>query len=634
MSLSYSFSTNKVIAGEVEVLNVTSSGNQTFAPTGDVILNPSGSDVTLSAGVNLTYNGGTQFLDSSGVVTNCTQLNVDNIRIDGNTISSTNDGNIILSPNTDRCVEFATELCIYNAASDPSANLTNGMLYYNSTSHAIKVYANSSWTTLATSSATGDVVGPASATDEAVALFDGTTGKLLKNSDLIYTTASFQLNINNSAGDYRINGTSVLTGTTLGSGVVNSSLTSVGTLTALQVDNVNINANTISTTDTNGDLVLAPDGTGSVTTTATISAGALTADNITIDGNTISSTNLNGDVNVDPDGTGNLNLVSGGYQLAGTTVLSGTTLGSTIVTSSLTSVGTLTALQVDFINIDGNTISSTDVSNTGIILDPAGTGDIEILSGSIDVATGGDYQINNVSVLNATTLGSSVVTSSLTTVGALASGSIASGFGSINIGSNSIVAGQLDIDSTLRLDSGTISIQTGNTDLVLTPGATTGKVDVTNGNMNLASTYNYTINGTAIRDVTETLTNKTITGLANTISAVLSNQWIGGPVLQTSTTATDENMFVFVYAGTDNAPAITAIYAHAYSSEGVNGVTVKVRDFTNSLDICSATVTATSNANIQTLGTISNLPTGRAVFILQLNKSTSGTGYSSGILVN
>ena len=36
---------------------------------------------------------------------------------------------------------------------------------------------------------TGDVVGPASATDNAVAVFDGTTGKLLKNGVVLGTAA-------------------------------------------------------------------------------------------------------------------------------------------------------------------------------------------------------------------------------------------------------------------------------------------------------------------------------------------------------------------------------------------------------------------------------------------------------------
>ena len=49
-------------------------------------------------------------------------------------------------------------------------------------------------------------------------------------------------------------------------------VTSVGTLTALQVDNVNINGNTVSTTNTNGDLTIAPNGSGNVAmTTDTLS---------------------------------------------------------------------------------------------------------------------------------------------------------------------------------------------------------------------------------------------------------------------------------------------------------------------------------------------------------------------------
>jgi hypothetical protein len=43
--------------------------------------------------------------------------------------------------------------------------------------HAIKTYGNANW-----GSGAGDVVGPASATDNAISLFDGTTGKLIQNS--------------------------------------------------------------------------------------------------------------------------------------------------------------------------------------------------------------------------------------------------------------------------------------------------------------------------------------------------------------------------------------------------------------------------------------------------------------------
>jgi hypothetical protein len=64
-----------------------------------------------------------------------------------------------------------------------------------------------------------------------------------------------------SGQDYQINATSVLNATTLGSGVVASSLTSVGTLTSLDVDNINLNGNTISTTS-GGELIVSVANTG------------------------------------------------------------------------------------------------------------------------------------------------------------------------------------------------------------------------------------------------------------------------------------------------------------------------------------------------------------------------------------
>ena len=54
---------------------------------------------------------------------------------------------------------------------------------------------------------------------------------------------------------------------TLGSTALNpgATVTALAGLTQLDVDNVSVNTNTISTTDTNGNLVLAPNGTGTVT---------------------------------------------------------------------------------------------------------------------------------------------------------------------------------------------------------------------------------------------------------------------------------------------------------------------------------------------------------------------------------
>lgn len=79
------------------------------------------------------------------------------------------------------------------APSSPSA----GDLWWNSEEGKLKIYytdANSSqWVdaftgSVGASGTSGDVVGPSSATDNAVALFDGTTGKLIKDSGVLLSS--------------------------------------------------------------------------------------------------------------------------------------------------------------------------------------------------------------------------------------------------------------------------------------------------------------------------------------------------------------------------------------------------------------------------------------------------------------
>ncbi len=79
------------------------------------------------------------------------------------------------------------------------------------------------------------------------------------------------------------------------------------------------------------------------------------------------------------------------------------------------------------------------VSNGNITLDPHGTGSKVFSTGSIDLSTGADYQINHASVLSADTLGDSVINSTLTKVGTLTSGQIGIGFGAIS--TNSTIRG-------------------------------------------------------------------------------------------------------------------------------------------------------------------------------------------------
>ena len=93
-----------------------------------------------------------------------------------------------------------------------------------------------------------------------------------------------------------INGTTVLNATTLGSGVVSSSLTSVGTLTTLTVDNVIINGTTIGHTDDTDLITL---GSTAVTLASNVDFNVAKAGGLQIAGSAVSST------------AGELNLVDG-----------------------------------------------------------------------------------------------------------------------------------------------------------------------------------------------------------------------------------------------------------------------------------------------------------------------------------
>jgi len=250
------------------------------------------------------------------------------------------------------------------------------------------------------------------------------------------------LNID-SGQTYKINNTNVLDATTLGSGVVNSSLTSVGTLTRLVVAGVTTsggyNATTGNDYKINGTSVLTATTLGSgvvnssLTSIGTLSGGLNIASAQTYKINNtevLSSTTLGSGVvnsSLTSIGTllGGLNIDSGQtYKINNTNVLDATTLGSGVVNSSLTSVGTLTSLNVSgtttlagIATVTGTTLFSRQLSVSGIVT-----------TGTHNLITGNTYQIAGVNVLSATTLGANVVTSSLTSVGTLSGGlNIASG---------------------------------------------------------------------------------------------------------------------------------------------------------------------------------------------------------------
>jgi hypothetical protein len=146
---------------------------------------------------------------------------------------------------------------------------------------------------------------------------DGATARASLGLGSIATQAANSVDIDGGAVD----------GITLGT---NSAVTEA------QIDNINVNGNTISSTNTDGNIAITPNGTGEVDITKVdIDSGAIDGvtlgtnspvteaqiDNVNINGNTISSTDTNGDLTLAPDGTGGL-IVSGTNSI---TVPNGTT---------------------------------------------------------------------------------------------------------------------------------------------------------------------------------------------------------------------------------------------------------------------------------------------------------------------
>ena len=196
----------------------------------------------------------------------------------------------------------------------------------------------------------------------------------------------------------------------------NSDLLFTGTTGTNDIVLTNGLADALSITDGSADVIVIDTSTAGNVITFT---SAITASGATITG---------------PSGTwdsGGMDIATGdSYAIASTNVLTATALGSAVAASSLTSVGTLTALTMGGdINLDGS-----NIDNGGVIFlkeqadadgDVAGSGQLWVDTATPNVLmftndAGTDFTIAH----NATT-----TLSSLVTVGALNSGTITNGFG-------------------------------------------------------------------------------------------------------------------------------------------------------------------------------------------------------------
>ena len=150
----------------------------------------------------------------------------------------------------------------------------------------------------------------------------------------------------------------------LGNNLISTGSVNVG---RVLVDNLQLDANTLSSTDINGDILLTPNGTGNV----------VISNQLIIEGST-SQLLLN---DTDNDKTYILKSNLGDFsivEIGGNNVfkiLSGAAANSLQINVNQVDIGT--RLSVDNLRLDDNTISSTDV-NGNILLTPNGTGKVGV----------------------------------------------------------------------------------------------------------------------------------------------------------------------------------------------------------------------------------------------------------------
>ena len=184
-------------------------------------------------------------------------------------------------------------------------------------------------------------------------------GTTLDSSDSTKVTIAEAVDI---TGALDVAGAMTTIGQTITGNVTISGSLSTGTFA---VGDLNITADGSITSDTNGDIVIDPAGTGTIVLTGPITAtgtqtttGQLNVDNLRMDGNAITATDTNGGITITPDGTG------------------GITLGGEVVGVT----NELNATDIEVANVlRANKIQS-DTSDADIEISSQGTGAVAISS--------------------------------------------------------------------------------------------------------------------------------------------------------------------------------------------------------------------------------------------------------------
>jgi len=359
--------------------------------------------------------------------------------------------------------------------------------------------------------------------DEFVTAFTS-TGET--NTTITITSyANFHTNDANIGGNIVINGTTSLVGNVVGATSFTGNVTAGNLLTPGQVSvagnltggNVNTGGAVSATGNVTGGNVNtagAVSATGAITSAANISgANILTTGLISATGNiTGGNVNTGGAVSATGNVTANF-FIGNGSQLTGVTassvdanLLTGNTLSSNVLFSSLTAVGTLTSLSVSGTTTTGNLETAGTVSATGNVIGG------NIATAGLISATGIITSASDISGANISTGGLISATGTITG-GNVLTGGLVSATGNItggNLISANAVIGNINVSGNISvnsLTSNTIVSATGNITggNLLTPGLISAAGLATSGNVQTAGFVSAAGNVTALAVNTATL---------------------------------------------------------------------------------------------------------------------------------
>lgn len=479
---------------------------------------PSSNIVTISASQDISTSASVTFISVSG----------GNLTITGNTLSSSNvNGNISLSPNGTGNILVDTSTATQIFYSGTNKELTSSSnLTYNGTNVAVTGGLT----------VTANITSPRFISNVATGTAPFTVLSTTTVANLTAQNASVAATVSTAA---------------------QPNITSLGNLTLANIDNIQINDNTISTTDTNGNLNLTPNGTGNVVI-STLAVSDLTQNRVVY----VNSANKIID---------NANLTFNGTTLTVTGNANVTTLNATTSNSGN-------------IRISANTVESSD-TNGNISITPNGTGNVGIKKSSPTTAldVNGTVTSTGLNAAGAVTLGSSSA-DGITILGRLVTNIIPLTTGSYDLGSSSNKFRTAFLSGNLTVDGSVVIGDTTGDTLTITAGVNSSIIPTTTNSFDLGSDSlrwkDLYLSGDISFSGGDIITTTATTNVVNANATTLN---FGGAATTLTVGATTGNAIVriptviFGTADTSATPAASTLRATDASGTNIAGANLTIR---------------------------------------------------------